>query len=150
MGSSLFFDDYTPGKKIETGGRTITEADIVNFACLSGDFNPIHTNAEHANKGPFGGRIAHGLLGLAVLSGLIHEHGAIRESTVAFVHLSWRFTQVVKIGDTIHGLFEVTKTRAVGPGQGLVYFDSKIVNQRGETVGQGEWGLMIKKKPALA
>ncbi|MEK6543594.1 MAG: MaoC/PaaZ C-terminal domain-containing protein [Elusimicrobiota bacterium] len=146
MGASLFFEDYKPGTTITTGGRTITEADIVNFACLSGDFNPIHTNVEHAKKG-FGERIAHGLLGLAVLSGLIHEHGAIRESVVAFIHLDWRFSQVVKIGDTIHGTFVVDKVRAVGQGQGIVYFDSSIVNQKGETVGEGQWGLMIRKRP---
>lgn len=143
---SLYFDDYKTGLNIETPARTITEADIVNFACLSGDFNPIHINAEFAKKeGAFGDRIAHGMLGLSVLTGLVHETGIIRTSVVAFVGLSWKFTNIVKIGDTIRGTFTVTKSRGLGK-QGMVVFDVKITNQRNETIGQGEWSLMVKKK----
>lgn len=145
---AMFFEDLKEGQKFQTGGRTVTEADIVNFACLSGDFEAIHVNAEHAKKGPFGERIAHGLLGLAILSGLLHAIGIIRESVVAFVHLDWKFKSVVKIGDTIGASFEVMKTRAMGTGQGLVSFEAKVTNQKSELVAVGLWELIIKKRPS--
>lgn len=145
---TLYFEDYAPGQSLETSARTVTEADIVNFACLSGDFNPIHINAEFAKKGVFGERIAHGLLGLAILSGLIHEAGPIKESVVAFVNMTWKFMQTIKIGDTMRGRFQIAKTRGVGPKQGLVYFNVSMLNQRDETLGRGEWVMMLKKRAA--
>ncbi|MBI4370613.1 MAG: MaoC family dehydratase N-terminal domain-containing protein [Elusimicrobia bacterium] len=151
MGNSLYFEDYQVGASIKTSARTITQTDVVNFACLSGDFNPIHVNVEYAKKGVFGQPIAHGLLGLSVLTGLAHEVGFIRESVVAFTGLNWRFLKPVVFGDTIHGEYTVSKTRGLGPLQGLVFFAVKILNQRDEVVGEGEWSLMMKKKaPAAA
>jgi len=143
---TLFFDDFQVGQNFQSAGRTVTEGDIVNFACLSGDFNPIHIDIEHAKQGAFGERIAHGLLGLAILSGLLHELGIIRKSVVAFVHLDWKFKQVVKIGDTITGSFEVTRSRAMGTKQGLVSFQAKVTNQKQEVVAEGLWELIVKKQ----
>ncbi|MBI2070187.1 MAG: MaoC family dehydratase N-terminal domain-containing protein [Elusimicrobia bacterium] len=142
---SLYFDEYQIGQTITTGGRTVTQTDVVNFACLSGDFNPIHVNVEHAKKSPFGAPIAHGLLGLSIVSGLAHEMGFIRDSVVAFTGLSWKFKKPVLFGDTIKSRFTVRQTRGLG-AQGIVVFDVKLLNQRDETVGEGEWSLMIKKK----
>ena len=143
---TLYFDDFQIGNSFQSAARTITETDIVNFACLSGDFNPIHVDVEHAKGGAFGERIAHGLLGLAILSGLLHELGVIRKSVVAFVHLDWKFKQVVKIGDTIAGKFEVTRNRAMGKNQGLVSFQATVTNQKQEVVAEGLWELIIRKK----
>ncbi|MBI4668574.1 MAG: dehydratase [Elusimicrobia bacterium] len=145
--NSLFFEDYQAGQLLNTGGRTITETDVVAFSCLSGDFNPLHSNVEFAKKGVFGQRIAHGLLGLSVLTGLVHEAGFIRESAVAFTTIAWKFKKPVFLNDTISGTFKVKQTKGIG-SQGLVLFEVKIVNQKGETVGEGEWSLMIKKKGA--
>lgn len=144
---TLFFDDFKEGQKFQTASRTVTETDIVNFACLSGDFNPIHINAERAKKGPFGERIAHGLLGLAILSGLLHAIGIIRESVIAFVHLDWKFKSVVKIGDTITGNLEVSRRRSMDSQQGLISFNTQVTNQRQELVADGLWELIIKKAP---
>ena len=147
---SMYFEDYQAGTSVTTSGRTITEADIVNFACLSGDFNPIHTNVEFAKKGAFGERIAHGMLGLSVLTGLIHEAGIIKTTVVAFTGLTWKFTSIVKIGDTFAGIFTVLKSRGLGPKQGMIVFSVKLTNQRGETVGEGEWSLLVKKRELVA
>ena len=76
----LYFEDYEIGDSVTTQGRTITEADIVNFAALSGDWNPIHVDAEYAKGGMFGERIAHGLLGLSVATGLAARLGFINET----------------------------------------------------------------------
>ena len=66
----LYFEEFAPGRKIVSGGRTITEADVVGFAGLSGDYNQIHMDAEFAAAGPFGTRVAHGMLGFSIASGL--------------------------------------------------------------------------------
>ncbi|MEK7288302.1 MAG: MaoC/PaaZ C-terminal domain-containing protein [Elusimicrobiota bacterium] len=146
MDKSLYFEEYLPGMTIGTTARTITETDVVNFSCLSGDFNPLHADIEYAKKTIFGQRIAHGLLGLSVLTGLADNLGFIRESVVGFVGLTWKFMKPVLFGDTIRGEFTVIKTRGLG-AQGLVVMGVKIINQKGETVGAGEWTMMMKKKP---
>ncbi|MBI2434813.1 MAG: MaoC family dehydratase N-terminal domain-containing protein [Candidatus Hydrogenedentes bacterium] len=122
----------------------MTEADIVNFAGLSGDFNIIHTDAETAAKGPFKQRIAHGLLGLSIASGLVARNpGAEQHKLVAFLGLNWDFRNPVCIGDTIHVVQTVASKRATSkPGLGVVVYDVKVVNQRGETCQEGQWKVM--------
>ncbi len=71
----LYFEEIAEGFRIASPGRTITEADIVMFAGLSGDYNPLHTDQEYAQQTIFGGRIAHGLLMLAIASGLAMQLG---------------------------------------------------------------------------
>lgn len=142
---SLYFEDYKPGLSIKTHGRTVTEADVVQFACLSGDFNPLHTNVEFAKKSVYGQRIAHGLLTLGMLTGFVDDLGVIKESVIGFTGISWKFSKPVFFGDTIHGELVVARSRGIG-AQGLLVLDVKIVNQKGETVGSGEWTLMVKKK----
>src|SRR5271167_2668102 len=96
----LFFDDVKVDDEWESVGRTVTEADVVNFAGISGDFNPIHVDHDAAAKGPFRKPIAHGLLGLAITSGLTSQHP--RVDTLAFLCiLEWKFLQPIAFGDTI-------------------------------------------------
>src|SRR3954464_15671824 len=95
-----YFDDVAVGQEWESLGRTITEGDIVNFAGLSGDFNPIHMDHEFARTTPFGRPIAHGLLVMALGSGLTQHYPAMR--TMAFLQMmEWYFKEPVFIGDTI-------------------------------------------------
>src|SRR5262249_16704718 len=95
-----FFDDVEVGQEWESPGRTVTEADIVYFAGVSGDFNPIHVDHEFARTTPFRRPVAHGLLVLSVSSGLGLHSPAMR--TLAFLQIrEWKFVGPVYIGDTV-------------------------------------------------
>lgn len=148
---SLYFEDYGIGDAATTQARTITETDIVNFAALSGDWNPIHTDAEFAKGGMFGERIAHGLLGLSIASGLAIRLGFLEDSVIAFMGLDWKFRGAIKIGDTIKVRAEVAEKKLMPRlGGGLVTFNVEVINQRGETTQKGTWTMLVKTKPAPA
>jgi 3-hydroxybutyryl-CoA dehydratase len=133
-----YFDDYEVGEKIVSPGRTITEADIVMFASLTGDWHPLHTNTEYAKDTVFGERIAHGLLSLCVGNALMFRLGYnvnIPKSFIAFGGMDHvRFTGAVKIGDTIHCEFEVVELVVKDEKKGIIVARNAIKNQRGEDV----------------
>lgn len=133
------FHRIEEGETTVTGGRTITEADVMNFAGVSGDFNHIHTDEERMDGSIFGERIAHGMLVLSAATGLIWQHRSIEErnAVVAFYGIdALRFRKPVFIGDTIHVETEVIETepRPQGPGNGTVRYDLEIKNQRDDAV----------------
>ena len=107
----LFFEEMALGQALRTRGRTITEADVVAFAGLSGDFNPMHTDAVYASETEFGQRVAHGALCLSIATGLSYQLGFIEGTVLAFRSLSWKFSRPVFIGDTI--LISVDSARTV-------------------------------------
>ncbi len=145
----MYFEDFEIGMKITTPARTITEADIVNFAGLSGDFNALHTDAEFAKQTMFGKRIAHGLLVLSIASGLAARQGFIEGTTLAFRGLEWRFSAPVFIGDTIHMEAEVTELNPMPRLKGgQVLLKATVLNQDGTVVHKGEWNLLMKSKNA--
>ncbi|MDQ4074783.1 MAG: dehydratase [Chloroflexota bacterium] len=145
-----YFEDFTEGMTFTTAARTITEADIVNFAGLSGDFNPIHVNAAYAESTMFGQRIAHGLLVLSVTSGLTTGLGFMGDKVEAFMGLEWKFRAPVFIGDTIHVALAVSRTRASRRlGGGIVFFDIQVVKQDGTVTQKGDWQILFKSRPAL-
>jgi 3-hydroxybutyryl-CoA dehydratase len=147
----LYFEDYAVGQSLMTQGRTITEADVVNFAALSGDWNSIHTNAVSAAEGMFGERIAHGLLGLSIATGLAERTGLMRETVIAFMGLDWKFKGVIKLGDTITARLTVAECRAMRRlGGGIITFDVELLNQRSEAVQRGTWSMLVKSRPAEA
>ncbi len=132
-----YLDDYSVSEKFVSPARTITEADIVNFAGLTGDWHPLHTDAEYAAKTPFKGRIAHGMLTLSVGMVLPFRLGPyssfLPRSFIAFYGMeSVRFTGPARIGDTIHCEVEVTEITGKGAGRGVLTTQNRIVNQRGE------------------
>ena len=145
----LYFEEFTVGQKIVTVGRTIAESDIFTFAGLSGDFNQIHTDAEFAKTTPFGQRVAHGLLGVAITSGLAMRTGVLEGTVIAFREINeWKFSKPVFIGDTIHAEMTVTETKPVprlGGGSVTIVFDVK--NQKDETVMKGTWVVLVASKP---
>ena len=143
----LYFEDLAPGLKVSSAGRTISEADIMQFAGLSGDWNPMHVDAEYAKQSIFGERVAHGLLGLAIASGLAMQLGFLDRTVEAFTSLDWKFRAPIKIGDTVHMTAKVTKTRAMGASGGFVTFNVVVKYQRDETVQRGEWMIVVKGKP---
>src|SRR5205823_1339687 len=133
----LGFHDLAPGDAWESPGRTVTEADVVAFAGLSGDFNPIHMDHEAARRGPFGRPLAHGLLGMAMASGLASHAPAV--ATLAFLGiLEWRFLRPLLIGDTIRvvSTVEALEPRARGR-RGVVTWHRRLLNQDGHTVQEG-------------
>jgi acyl dehydratase len=143
----LYFEELEVGQKMTSRGRTITEADIVNFAGVSGDYNPIHTDADFASKTPFGQRIAHGMLGLSAATGQAYALGFMERTVIAFMGLEWKFRAPVLIGDTITVNIEVTEKKdAKRMGGGLVTLDIKVVNQRGEVTQKGEWTVLVAMK----
>lgn len=143
-----YFEDIEVGEEYESPGRTVTEADIVLFAGLSGDYNVLHTDAEFMKTSVFGERIAHGLLGLAIQSGLFSR--ATRPyATLAFVGLRWKFKAPIKIGDTIRLRARVIAKRETSkPDRGLVTLERQIVNQRGEVVQEGETDVLVERRRA--
>jgi acyl dehydratase len=140
------FDEIEIGEEYESPGRTVTEADIVMFAGLSGDYNVLHTDAEFMKSSIFGERIAHGLLGLAIQSGLLTR--AMRPyATIAFASLRWKFKGPIKIGDTIHVRAKVVgKKETSKPDRGVITLARQVVNQRGEVVQEGETDLMVARR----
>ncbi len=129
-----FFEDFEVGKEIVSPGRTVTEADIVNFAGLTGDWHPLHTDEEYAKKTMFGRRIAHGALTFAIMTGLLVRTGVFEETLLAFYGIDkLRFTGPVYIGDTIRAVARVADREEKERG-GLVTIEAKVVNQRNEEV----------------
>jgi acyl dehydratase len=146
-----YFEDLQVGDTDRTGGRTITEADIVNFAGLSGDFNPIHMDESHASRTVFKQRIAHGLLVLSVASGLFTQSEmnlSIKPNVMALMDIKWRFLKPVFIGDTVHIEIEITEKKETSKDdRGIIVTKRTVVNQNGDEVQQGEVMMMIKRRP---
>lgn len=144
-----YFEDMEIGDKIKTAGRTITEADIVNFAGLSGDFNQIHTDATYAEAHGFGKRVAHGLLIQSIASGLAVQTGFIERTVLAFRELESKFSLPVYIGDTIHVEIDVVEKKAYPRlGGGNVVMKLAVKNQEGKAVQRGKWTMLIMSRPA--
>ena len=142
----VFFEDLSVGQEFTSPGRTVTEADIVIFAGLSGDYNVLHTDAEHMKSSIFGERIAHGLLGLGIQQGLA-SRGEPAAAHGLLSALKWKFKGPIKIGDTVHVMSRITGKRD-GPdaGRGLVTVERRLVNQRGEVVQEGETEHVVERR----
>jgi len=147
MPTGLFFEDFNLGDRWKTKGRTVTEADIVNFAGISGDFNRLHMDEEFAKGTIFGRRIAHGLLGLAISSGMSQGLGIMEGTIMAFLGLSWEFLKPIFIGDTVHLEVEVAELRETSKqDRGIVTFGTELVNQNGDVVQKGTRKIMVRRK----
>lgn len=144
-GQRRFWEEIEIGEEYESPGRTVTEADIVIFAGLSGDYNVLHTDAEFMKGSIFGERIAHGLLGLAIQSGLL-ARVMPPYATVAFGGLRWKFKGPIKIGDTIRVRARVVAKRETKPDRGVVVLGRTVLNQRNEIVQEGETDLVVERR----
>ena len=146
----LCFEDLNLGDVYRSPGRTVTEADIVIFAGLSGDYNVLHTDAEHMKSSIFGERIAHGLLGLCIQHGLVPRSMPIRFEQ-RLVGIKWRFKGPIRIGDTLHVLAKIAaKQDSDQAGWGLVTMERRVVNQAGAVVQEGETEHLVGRRPAPA
>lgn len=143
----MHYDEFNIGDEFVSPARTVTEADIVNFAGLSGDFNQLHTDDEFAKKTQFGKRIAHGLLGIALMSGLAQRTGITDGTVVAFLGLEWSFKGPIFIGDTIHVVQKVSSKReAKKPDRGIISFQTAVINQNGVVVQEGVRNILIARE----
>ena len=149
--TTWYFEDLQVGEEIISPARTVTESDIMTFAGLSGDYNALHTDEEFAEGTIYKGQVAHGLLGLAIASGLFTRTEfmhRIHNAVIAFLGLTWKFTGPIKIGDTIRVKVKLTdKKETRRPERGIIVLERTLINQRDEVVQQGETTLMIACRP---
>lgn len=143
----LYFEDFTVGQKMVTRGRTITESDLVQFAGLTGDYNPMHTDAQFMKESQFGQRVAHGMLALSYAVGQAYQLGFMERTVVAFRGLEMKFSLPVFIGDTLRTELVVKEMKPMERlGSGVVVLEIKIINQDKKVVQSGEWTVMIAMK----
>jgi acyl dehydratase len=145
--SGKFFDEFNIGDTWDSPARTITEADVTIFAGFSGDYHPLHTDAEFAKKSQFGQRLFHGPGAFAIATGLESRLGLKEGTAIAFLGMTWSLKAPIFIGDTIR----VRETIAVKKeskklDRGVVTFDVAILNQRDEVCQDGQWLVMFKRQ----
>jgi acyl dehydratase len=145
----LFFEDLSVGDSWTSGRRTITEADIVGFAGVSGDFNPLHTDAVFAAGTAYGRTIAHGALVLSIATGLRQQMGLFNGTMMGLLEIrGWRFVAPVVPGDTVMAVTTIEEVRPTSkPGQGVVVQHVDVVNQRRENVHTGELVTLMRSRP---
>jgi acyl dehydratase len=149
--TGLYFEDYELEMAMRTRGRTVTEADIVAFGSLTGDFNPMHMDAEYMKGHMLGQRVAHGMLTLSYAVGQAYQLGFMEQTVLAFRGLEMKFSQPVYIGDTCHVELKVSGLQpAERLGGGMVTLDVKIVNQKGSAVQKGTWTVLVASRPKEA
>lgn len=146
----LYFEEFSVGQHFQTAARTVTEADIVSFAGLSGDYNSIHTDAVYAAQGSFGQRVAHGLLVLSIASGLAVRSGILEGTVLLWRDIGdWKFSRPVHIGDTIRVTLTIEGTKPlVKLGGGSLDLKVQVFNQRDEVVMGGHWTMLVQSRPA--
>jgi 3-hydroxybutyryl-CoA dehydratase len=148
MSDVLYLEDLEVSKSWKSPARTLSESDIVSFACLTGDFDPLHVDHEFAAQTPYGKPIAHGLLGLSFMAGLSSTFPRVR--TIALVRVdNWSFHRPVFIGDTLHVVTEVESITPRGRRSGEVVWFRKLINQRGECVQSGRIVTLVSSQAFL-
>jgi acyl dehydratase len=145
----LYFEEFEVGAKLLTRGRTIGESDLIQFAGLTGDYNPMHTDAQYAEGSFMGKRVAHGLLTLSYAVGQAYQLGILERTVLAFRELEMKFSVPVFIGDTIRAELTVAeKTEAKRLGGGVVKIELRVLNQENKVVQKGMLTLLMASKPA--
>jgi acyl dehydratase len=147
----LFWEEWNVGAEFRTSGRTVTEADLVIYSGLSGDYNPLHTDEEFCKATDFGTRVAHGPLVYAISAGLMFQLHLYDDTLIAFLGFeNLRFTKPVKPGDTIHAKIKVLEKRETSRlDRGVMKRELQVINQRGEVVQEGIQSFLLKRKPPL-
>ncbi len=147
MGTGLTYEEFELGAIYDTQARTITETDVVTFAGLSGDYNPLHTDAEAAKNTPFGERIAHGMLTVAISTGMANMTGLMAGTTIALMEQNIKYKGAVKFGDTVRLQMEVIEKRETSkPDRGIVKLAARVLNQRDEVVVDMVWTQLMKRQ----
>jgi acyl dehydratase len=144
----LFFEDVEVGFRFETPRRTVTEADLVAFAGVSGDFNPLHTDSTFAAESIYGERIAHGALVVSLATGLRQRAGLFDGTLMGLLEIrNWRFSAPVRIGDTIRVVNEVTALEETSkPDRGIMVQWIEVLNQDDTVVQSGEFVMLLRRR----
>lgn len=141
-----YYEDVKVGDECVTPAVTLTEGHVFAYAGVSGDHSPLHVNEEYARTTPYGGRVAHGLLGLSITDGL-KTQAEYRFQPGISLGWTWDFKGPLRIGDTVHVRFRVASMRTTRrPDWGIVVLATELRNQRGEVLQQGEHRLMIPRR----
>jgi acyl dehydratase len=139
----LRYEQIEPGLAFETGGITVTEGHITGFAGLTGDFYDIHMDDEYARALGYPGRVAHGLLGLALTDGL-KNRASMRFAAIVSLNWRWSFTGPILVGDRIAARIAVLSKRITkNPARGIVTLGFELVNQKGDVVQKGENDMLV-------
>lgn len=147
--TGYWLEDFQQKPTLRSAARTIGETDLINYAGLSGDYSPVHTDEEACAKTAFGTRIGHGLLGLSIAQGLMWRTGYTAGSGVASVAWSsWNFLKPFYIGDTLHVEWDIVEARPSKsrPGQGVVTEEVRLMNHKGEVVQQGQHVMLVRSR----
>jgi acyl dehydratase len=141
-GNRRSYADLNVGEVIVSPSVTVTEAHVVQFAGITGDFHPLHMNDEFAKTTQFGGRIAHGPLIFSLCTGLFTQADPL--DSIAFLGMEWKLLRPVKIGDTIHVRSTLKNTRITSSrDKAIVEHFREVLNQRDEVVQEGNTGIMM-------
>ncbi|MHC8944009.1 MaoC/PaaZ C-terminal domain-containing protein [Advenella incenata] len=143
--SGYYFEDFNEGQTFVSGGRTITETDLTMFSMISGDWNPIHADMEFAKSTRFGQRVVHGVLGMAVSTGMMHEMGIFHDSVIAMLgYRDWHFIGPLLVNDTIHLKLTILSTELGKSGNsGKIARRFQLINQRDEVVQDGQSDVLV-------
>ncbi len=143
----FYFEDVVVGEPLETPGLTLTEAHVVGYSGLTGEWDPLTTDAEVARRAEVGTRVIPDLLPLCISSGLGWRVPQPPLAVLAFMGFEWTFSLPLKIGDTVRSRSRTVAKRSVKDG-GVVVEQREILNQRGEVVQSGRLTLLVAKRPA--
>jgi acyl dehydratase len=144
-----FYDDIKIGDERLTPRVTVTEGHILAYAGVAGDFSPVHLDEVYAKTTEFGGRIAHGLMGLSLTDGMKVQSAFFKDGVA--LGWTWKFKRPIRIGDTLQVKFRIDKMRIPKSRRdmGILFIAIQLLNQRGEVVQEGEHQLMVPRKPEL-
>ena len=143
----LFLEDFEIGREYISPARTVTEADVVNFAGISGDYNPLHTDEEFAKQNMFGTRIAHGALGFIISTGLSNQMGIYEGTTIAFMECTVKYPAPLMIGDTVHVAVTPTEAKhSSKPGRGILKQRLQLINPDEKVIMESDQVLMMKSR----
>ena len=142
----FYFEDVVVGEPLETPARTLTEADVVWYVGLTGEWDPLTTDAEVARRSEVGTRVIPDLLPLCISSGLGWRVPQPPLAVLAFMGFEWTFSLPLRIGDTIRSRSRTVAKRAMKDG-GVVVEEREILNQRGQVVQSGRLTVLVAKRP---
>jgi len=146
VATSLYYEELEPGRRYETGARVVTQADVEAFAAVSGDRNPLHLDEAYAADSVFGRRVAHGVLGLAVATGLLNASGLTRGTLVALAGLEWSFVRPLVPDTEVRVALEVVSRRETAHAErGLVLLGAKLMSGS-EVLQEGELRLLVRRR----
>ena len=148
MDSTLCFEDIEVGQVWTSPGRTLTETDVVNFASLTGDFDPLHVDHQFAADSHYRKPIAHGLLGLSWVAGLSSNFPRVRTLAFTSIH-DWHFTLPMYFGDTVHVETQCTEKPTPGKRSGKIVWVRKLINQDGRVVQHGTLETIVAMRSGL-